>query len=394
MPERNYNYTPQRDLYTQMYEQYYFKQTQPTRVTPIKPAIKRRKVVVKQKKKSNFFINLIRLSIITSLLCFVLPYSFNNFILNMFPENSKKALNVDYNKLLYPTNSYLYNKDLFLGKYIIKDTEYGKKLMINIPENQEMKSLERKLLNIADKYKKIKPSIYVWDYSTKNYVDINANVTYPAASIIKLPILIEMFREIDNGKFALNDTMILEDYYRASGSGKLQYSQGGRALTMDYLARIMIENSDNSSTNMIIAKMGGMPDINREIKKWGLKTTHLNNWLPDLEGTNITTSKEIAQMLYNIDKTNMVSEESKKHIADYLSHVKNNRLLQAGLPSNAILLHKTGDIGYMLGDAGIVKTPSGKKYIVSILAKRPYNNQQGKKFIVEASKTIYNHLAY
>lgn len=394
MPERKYQYTPQRDLYTQMYEQYYFKQTQPIRVTPIKPALKKKKTIVKHKKKSNFFISLIRFSIVSGLLCFILPYSFNNFIANLFPENTKKALNVDYNKLLYPTNSYLYNKDLFLGKYIIKDTEYEKQIMINIPENQEMKSLERKLLNIADKYKKIKPSIYVWDYSTKNYVDINANETYPAASIIKIPVLIEMFREIDKGKFKLNDTMILEDYYRASGSGKLQYSQGGRALTMDYLARIMIENSDNSSTNMIIAKMGGMPDVNREMKKWGLKTTHLNNWLPDLEGTNITTSKEIAQMLYNLDKTNMVSEESKKHIADYLSHVKNNRLLQAGLPSNAILLHKTGDIGYMLGDSGIVKTPSGRKYIVSILAKRPYNNQQGKKFIVEASKTIYNHLAY
>ena len=74
--------------------------------------------------------------------------------------------------------------------------------------------------------------------------------------------------------------------------------------------------------------------------------------------------------------------------------LKNNRLLKAGLPSKAILLHKTGDIGYMLGDSGLVKTPSGKKYIVSILAKRPYNNQQGKKFIVEASKTIYNHLSY
>ena len=395
MPKRRYEYTPERDLYTQMYEQYYFKQTEPTRVTPIKTAVFKKKITrPKTKKKSNFFINLIRTTILASLLFVVLPYSYNNLISTIFPTNTKKALNVDYNKLLYPTNSYLYNRDLFLGQYIIKDTEYEKTLMVKIPENQEIKSLEKKLLNIADKYKKIKPSIYVWDYSTKNYVDINANEIYPAASIIKIPVLIEMFREIDKGKFALNDTMILEDYYRASGSGKLQYSQGGRALTMDYLARIMIENSDNSSTNMIIAKMGGMPDVNREIKKWGLKTTHVNNWLPDLEGTNVTTSKEIAQMLYNVDKTDIVSEDAKRHIADYLSHVKNNRLLQAGLPSKAILLHKTGDIGYMLGDSGIVQTPSGKKYIVSILAKRPYNNQQGKKFIVEASKTIYEHLSY
>jgi beta-lactamase class A len=128
------------------------------------------------------------------------------------------------------------------------------------------------------------------------------------------------------------------------------------------------------------------------MKRWGLKTTHVNNWLPDLDGTNVTTAREMAKMLYNIDTTSIVSNESKKHIADYLGHVKNNRLLQAGLPSNAILLHKTGDIGFMLGDAGIVKTGSGKKYIVVILARRPYNNQQGKDFIVEASKLIYNNL--
>lgn len=390
MPEHNYQYRSQQDLYTQMYEQYYFKQTQPIRVTPVKSVKKSKRI----KKKNNFFQKLISFSFLFCLLGFILPFAFDNFIADIFPENTNNALNVDYNKLLYPTNSYLYSKDLFLGKYIIKDTEYTKPLMVDIPENREIKSLENKLLNIADKYKKIKPSIYVWDYSTQNYVNINADEIFPAASIIKIPVLIEMFREIDKGKFSLYDTMVLEDYYRASGSGKLQYSQSGREHTMDYLAKIMIENSDNSSTNMIMAKMGGMPELNREMKKWGLKTTHVNNWLPDLDGTNVTTAKEIAQMLYNIDQTNIVSVDAKKHMADYLSHVKNNRLLKAGLPSKAILLHKTGDIGYMLGDSGIVKTPSGKKYIVSILAKRPYNNQQGKKFIVEASKTIYNHLSY
>ena len=80
-------------------------------------------------------------------------------------------------------------------------------------------------------------------------------------------------------------------------------------------------------------------------------------------------------------------------MADYLGHVKNNRLLQAGLPSDAILLHKTGDIGFMLGDAGIVKTRTGKKYIVVILANRPHNSVLGKEFIVKASEVIYNYMA-
>ena len=97
-------------------------------------------------------------------------------------------------------------------------------------------------------------------------------------------------------------------------------------------------------------------------------------------------------MFYNIDSTNIISNKSKKHIADYLGHVKNNRLLQAGLPKNAVLLHKTGDIGFMLGDAGIVKTPNGKKYIVTILAKRPHNDYAAKMFIQDASLLIFNDI--
>ncbi|MCD7780257.1 MAG: class A beta-lactamase-related serine hydrolase [Candidatus Gastranaerophilales bacterium] len=384
MPKPEYNDGISTDLYTSMYEQYYFKNSVLRKVKPIKKK--------KLKNKNIFFKKIISFTFVMLLLFWVLPYSFKNFEANLFPVNTKKALRVDYKNLLYPTYSYLY-KDLFLGKYIIKEVTYKNHLMVDIQESFERKSLKNGLLNLMEHYKRIKPSVYVWEYNGKSFVNINADEPFPAASIIKIPVLIEMFREIEQGKFTLDDTMVLEDYYRAPGSGKLQYSQGGVAHSMDYLAKIMIENSDNSSTNMIMAKMGGMPEVNKAMNKWGLKTTHINTWLPDLEGTNITTAREMAKMFYNIDSTNILSSDSKKHIADYLGHVKNNRLLQAGLPHDAILLHKTGDIGFMLGDAGIVKTANGKKYIVVILARRPYNNLQGKEFIVKASKIIYNNIS-
>lgn len=381
MPKTNYNKYSDTDLYTAIYEQQMYTRVQKR---PIK------KKVYKRKR-----IPIIRTISYVGLLCillfFVFPFSFKNFIADIFKDNSKIILNIDYWNFMYPTHNYLY-KDLFLGKYIIKDTEYKKFLMQDIKETYERQGLKHNLLLLAQEYKNISPSVYVWEYQNNSYIDINADEPYPAASIIKLPVLIEMFREIEQGKFKLDDTMILEDFYRASGSGKLQYSQGGIPHTMDYLAKIMIENSDNSSTNMIISKIGGMPQLNRALKRWGMKTTHINNWLPDLEGTNITTARELGKMLYNINSTDILSQESKKTIANYLSHVKNNRLLQAGLPPEATLLHKTGDIGFMLGDAGIVKTANGKKYIVVILVKRPYNNFNGKEFIVKASNIIYNNI--
>lgn len=384
MPYQGYNRSPEYDLYTSMYEKY-----QAGATTRRKSNIVRKRKV---KRSSNSFANFLIFLLSFILLFFVFPVSFSNFVLNVFPVHKKIILNINYHKLMFPTHAYLY-KDLFLGKYVIKDTNYKNALMVDIKESFERKGLKNKLTELASKYKRLQPSVYVYDYSTKSFVNINADSIYPAASIIKIPVLIEMFRQIQSGKFSLEDKMILEDWYRASGSGKLQYSQGGIPHSMDYLAKIMIENSDNSSTNMIIAKMGGMPEINRAMRQWGLTITHVNNWLPDLKGTNVTTAKEMAKMLYNIDRTNILDNNSKRHIADYMYHVKNNRLLKAGLPSNAILLHKTGDIGYMLGDAGLVKTVNGKKYIVVILVKRPYNNLTGKEFIVKASKIIYDNIS-
>ena len=384
MPKHKYNSSISTDLYTSMYEQYYFKNDAIRKVKPIKR--------IKKRKKVSAVNRLVSMVCVILALFFVLPFSFRNFVADLFPSHTKQVLKTDYRRLLYPTHNYLY-KDLFLGRYIVKEAFYNNPVMINMQESYERKGLKNNLLALAQEYKRIKPSVYVWEYNGKSYVNINADEPYPAASIIKIPVLIEMFRQIEQNKFTLQDTIVLEDFYRASGSGKLQYSQGGIAHTMDYLAKIMIENSDNSSTNMIISKMGGMPAVNKAINHWGLKTTRINTWLPDLDGTNITTAREMAKMFYNIDSTNIISNASKKRIADYLSHVKNNRLLQAGLPSDAILLHKTGDIGFMLGDAGIVKTSNGKKYIVVILARRPYNNLQGKEFIVKASRIIYNNIS-
>ena len=104
----------------------------------------------------------------------------------------------------------------------------------------------------------------------------------------------------------------------------------------------------------------------------------------------LVRGQDLARMLYNIGNDEFLSADSREKILDYMGHVKNNRLLVAGLGSGAKCWHKTGDIGHMLGDAGIVRTASGHKYIVAIMAKRPYNNPNGKDFVVRASNAVYN----
>ena len=94
--------------------------------------------------------------------------------------------------------------------------------------------------------------------------------------------MIRLFKSIEANQLTIYDEMKMTEQYRSSGSGNLQYSQSGRMYTMDYLAKIMIQDSDNTSTNMIMSKLGGMDDVNIGLRDWGISTTYVRTWLPDL----------------------------------------------------------------------------------------------------------------
>ena len=303
-----------------------------------------------------------------------------------------RNIKVDYNTFLNKTTQ-IFSNDLFLGQKFLVKAETKIPQMQSLYMASEILPLTKKLQAIAKNYPTVEPTVFVWDFETGNWAGIEPDKLYSAASIIKIPVLIELFKSVENGQVSLNDQMALTDYFRAEGSGNIQYQKAGNLYSLDNLARQMIENSDNSATNMLIAKMGSMVDINRAIRKWGLKNTYINNWLPDMKGTNYTTVHDLATMLYNIDNPNFLSLASREKIFDYMSNVKNDRLLKAGLPANAAIIHKTGDIGKTLGDAGIIYAPNGRKYIIAVMANRPYNSQAGKDYIIETSSAVYNYMA-
>lgn len=346
----------------------------------------------KNKKKSLAQV-IIRLVFFAFMGFSVLPFAFNNVSKAIFAPTPYKNIKTDMRNLAFPTHNYLSN-DWYLGERGFNysaDQKHAK--MFPIKENVNMPVLYQELNNLAKQYPKVKPAVYVWDYETGNYIDINASDNYATASIIKIPVLIDVFKSIEAGQFSLDDKIPLTEYYRTEGSGSLQFKAENSQYTIDTLARLMITESDNSATNMLISKVGSMRDVNQIIRDWGLKDTYVSNWLPDLAGTNRTTAREMATMLYNIDTNDkLLSQESRARIFGYMGHVKNNRLIQAGLGAGSLFLHKTGDIGTMLGDAGIVITPNGKKYIVVILANRPHNDIAGKEFIVHASEIIYKYM--
>lgn len=345
----------------------------------------------KKIKRNNFIARAVSLTLMMAIGFGVLPIGFKNISGSMFTKSRYPHIKTDYNRLVFPTQNYLHNH-LFLGELSLNGAETKKPAMLTLPEGEELTSLESQIKNIMPMFPTIHPSVFVWDYETGNYADVNGEETFSAASIIKIPVLLQLFRSIEQKQVSLYDEMTLTEYYRSEGSGDLQFRAANSRYSLDLLARIMITHSDNSATNMIMSKIGSMTDVNQGIRDWGLSGTQVNNWLPDLAGTNYTTARDLARMLYNIENPKFLSVESREKIFDYMGHVRNNRLIQAGLGSGASFLHKTGDIGKMLGDAGIVYAPNGKKYIVVILANRPYNSPAGKEFIVKASEIIYNYM--
>jgi beta-lactamase class A len=371
-----------------------------------------KRVVQKKRKKVNPIVYLLRLTVVFSLLAifmyYVFPTCFNRLIKQVFvPQSSyttsdvalgmatkgwKNPKEADLYAISNPVANYLSN-DLFFNRMLMTPTiEKTHSEVTTMYQTSEIASLKGQLTALMKQYPMIQPAVYVWEYENGQYIDINADKQYSAASIIKLPVLVRMFKSIEANQMTIYDEMILTDYYKSSGSGDLQYSQTGRKFSLDALAKTMIQDSDNSATNMIISKLGGMDDVNIGLRDWGISKTYVKTWLPDLTGTNKTTAKDMAKILYNLDNPGFLNINSREYIIDYMSHVKNNKLLAAGIGDGAVIIHKTGDIGKMLGDAGIVYAPNGKKYIVVILANRPHNAPQGKDFIVKASGLIYKSI--
>jgi beta-lactamase class A len=180
----------------------------------------------------------------------------------------------------------------------------------------------------------------------------------------------------------------------ASGSGDLQYQGVGQKLTALETATKMIVISDNTATNMLIDRLGGKDALNAKFKEWGLGATAIRNPLPDLEGSNTTSTKDLAGLLLRINRGELISLKSRDRLLRIMEQTKTRTLLPQGIEKDATIAHKTGDIGKILGDAGIVDMPSGKRMVAAVLTQRPHNDPQGRVLIQEITRAAYQHFKW
>ncbi len=259
---------------------------------------------------------------------------------------------------------------------------------------QEIIPLKSAVQNIAIANPNLTPGVFIADLDTGNYVDLNANAPLSAASTIKLPILVAFFQDVDAGKIQLSETLVMEQSMLAGGSGDMQNQPVGSKFTALEVADKMMVISDNTATNMLIARMGGIEALNQRFRSWGLTATVLRNQLPDIEGTNTTSPKELGHVMAMVSKgqlvTNMVSRD---RILDIMRRNERRHLLPKGLGAGAKIANKTGYIGAMLGDVGLVDLPTGKRYVAAVMVQRPRNDSRAESLITSVSRLAYQHFS-
>jgi beta-lactamase class A len=263
-----------------------------------------------------------------------------------------------------------------------------------VPSGRQLNWLQQRLASLqTGAYSRLGTGMFFLDMETGNFLDINGDKVYPTASIIKLPILIALFQDVDAGKIDLNETLTMTSDVIVGGSGDMQTMRSGSKFSLLETATKMIVISDNTATNMIIKRMGGIQYLNERFRRWGLQKTVIRNYLPDLKGTNTTTPRELTQLLAMLDQQRLLSPRSQAQALDILRRVRNRTLLPVGLGRGATIAHKTGDIGFILGDAGIIQMPTGKRYLASILVESAYDDPSARDFIQDVSRIVYTYLS-
>ncbi|MBD3263709.1 MAG: serine hydrolase [Candidatus Omnitrophica bacterium] len=219
------------------------------------------------------------------------------------------------------------------------------------------------------------------------------NEVFPAASIIKLPVLASALLAVSDGHIGLNDKIIIEREDIVGGSGLLKAKKFPYELTFQELLELMISVSDNSATNKVIDLLG-KDTINKYFKKLGFKDTVLIRAMMDFSKRNrgienYTSVEDILVVLEKIYKGELVNRKISDIALDFLKKQKVNTRIPRYLPSEVEVAHKTGLERGVVHDAGIVYASKGD-YIICVLTKGVGSYTRAKKFIAELSLLTYN----
>jgi beta-lactamase class A len=234
--------------------------------------------------------------------------------------------------------------------------------------------------------------LVIRDLDTGWTFQVNPDTLFPAASMVKVPIMAACLKAAEEGRLSLRDDLTLKRSDKATGSGVLWRKATGSAYTIEQLVELMVTQSDNTAANMLIDLLG-FDYLNRTFREMGLERTNLSRKMMDFRSRdmgveNYTSAREMADILERIFRKGCVCSSVSERSLEFLKSQKVNDRIPRLLPKDTVVAHKTGLERQVCHDAGIVFTDNGN-FLISAFTKTTSGPRTAKRFISSVSSLAY-----
>ena len=235
---------------------------------------------------------------------------------------------------------------------------------------------------------------------------LDADVEFHAASTMKVPVMVELYRQAANGQFSLDDSIRVENEFRsivdespyaldpADDSYDALYEHLGDRRSIRTLMRVMITASSNLATNLLL-EMVGPEKVTRTMHRLGAEGLQVRRGVEDLKAfrksrNNTTTAHGLLVLFEHIARGTAVSEEASAEMINILKEQEHTEMIPARLPDTVEVAHKTGWITGVRHDAGIVFVPEGPTYVLVLLSRNLSDVPAGVETLSRISRVVYD----
>ncbi len=238
-------------------------------------------------------------------------------------------------------------------------------------------------------------SLLIKDMATGWEISHGGDHMLPAASVIKIGIMSACLQAVQAGTLSLDECLVVQPADQTMGSGVIWLQPAGQAYTISELMRLMIGQSDNTASNMLIKRLG-MEKINQFLLASGLTHTRLERPMMDFAARargheNYTSAADMAKLLENIYSRRWPTPELSELALDYLKNQKVHDRIPAKLPHGVVVAHKTGYERFLCHDAGIVFMTEGD-YLICVLTKSHGSFNASRLLIAEMAYDVYEYM--
>ena len=227
-------------------------------------------------------------------------------------------------------------------------------------------------------------SIYVVDFKSKFSMGINESTIYSAASVNKVPILAVLYAEAEKGNVDFDRVITLQEQDRQDyGTGSIRYDPAGTTYSVKTLARLMIQQSDNTAAYLLANYIVGLDTVQTYVNSWGMMQTDMVN--------NKTSNTDMEILFRKIVDKKIVGHALSPELLDLLKDSDFEDRLPALLPKDVIVYHKIGTGVGSVHDVGIV-SGSNVTYYIGIFTSDITDEEQSSVLLSQVSKKIYDYM--